>query len=170
MGLSGRQTRADTEVETMAADTHEEYEEIPSLPTPLSSTVIATGVTVSGTMKGEGVIQVEGTVEGEIDLKGAVIVTSTGRIKGPVTADVVRVAGCIEGTVIARDHMCLEKSGSLEGDVTTLSLVVEDGGRLNGRSSMLKSDRPQPVSSGSNNLQFGANYTAGEADAAGSEN
>lgn len=47
MGLFGRQTRADTEVETMAADTHEEYEEIPSLPTPLSSTVIATGVTVS---------------------------------------------------------------------------------------------------------------------------
>ena len=29
-----------------------------------------------------------------------------------------------------------EKTGSLEGDMTTPALVVEDGGRLNGRSTM----------------------------------
>lgn len=166
MGLFGRQTRSDTEVETMAADAQEEYDEIPSLPTPLSSTVIATGLTLSGTMKGEGVIQVEGTVEGEIDLKGAVIVTSTGLIKGPVTADVVRVAGCIEGTVMARDHICLEKTGSLEGDVTTQSLVVEDGGRLNGRSSMLKQERPVPA----NNVNYGAGRSSEEQETSGEDN
>ena len=144
MGLFGRPTRADEEVTAMPMDTPEQYEEVPGLPTPLSTTVIAAGVTLAGTLRGEGVVQVEGNVEGEIELKGAMIVTSTGRVKGPVMADVVQVAGHIEGGVLARDHMRLEKTGSLEGDVTTVSLVVEDGGRLNGRSSMLKPGNENP--------------------------
>lgn len=111
-------------------------EELPDLPEPPSSTVVASGTTIAGTMRGEGIIQVEGTVEGEIDLKGAVIVTPGGLVKGPVTADVIRVAGRIEGVVNARDHLFIEKTGSLQGDFTTVSLVVEDGGRLNGTASM----------------------------------
>ena len=150
-----KQAKADVDVEPVEIDTQEQYDELPSLPTPLSSTVIATGVTMSGTLRGEGVIQVEGIVEGEIDLKGAVIVTPTGHIKGPVAADTVHIAGCIMGDVMARDHMRLEKTGSLEGDVTTVSLVVEDGGHLNGRSNMLKGEKAPGAPA--NNLKFGSN-------------
>ena len=78
----------------------------------------------------------EGAVKGEINLKGAVIVTPTGVVKGPIMADVIQVAGCVEGNAVARDHVCLEKTGSLEGDMTTPSLEVEAGGQLNGRSTM----------------------------------
>ena len=151
-----KQAKADVDVEPVEIDTQEQYDELPSLPTPLSSTVIATGVTMSGTLRGEGVIQVEGIVEGEIDLEGAVIVTPTGHIKGPVAADTVHIAGCIMGDVMARDHMRLEKTGSLEGDVTTVSLVVEDGGHLNGRSNMLKGEKAPGAPA--NNLKFGSNY------------
>ena len=151
-----KQAKADVDVEPVEIDTQEQYDELPSLPTPLSSTVIATGVTMSGTLRGEGVIQVEGIVEGEIDLKGAVIVTPTGHIKGPVAADTVHIAGCIMGDVMARDHMRLEKTGSLEGDVTTVSLVVEDGGHLNGRSNMRKGEKAPGAPA--NNLKFGSNY------------
>jgi len=133
MGLFGRQAKAAADEELVQA---EYEEELPSLPEPPSSTVIAAGATVSGTLRGEGIIQVEGTVEGEIDLRGAVIVTPSGLVKGPVTADVLRIAGRIEGNVIANERVLLQKTGSLEGDMTTPSLEVEDGGRLNGRSTM----------------------------------
>lgn len=142
MGLFGRQSKQNDEVETVEAVLPEQYE-VPELPTPLSTTVIAKGVTMSGKLYGEGIIQVEGTVDGEIDLTGAVVVKETGLVKGPVTADTIRVAGCVEGVVTARDQMFLEKTGSLEGDVTTVSLVVEDGGHLNGRSNMLRQERGQ---------------------------
>jgi len=134
MALFGRK-REEEEDEILEAAVPVE-EQLPDLPEPPSSTVIASGATVAGTMKGEGIIRVEGTVEGEIDLKGAVIVTPGGLVKGPVTADVIRVAGRIEGAVSARDHLFIEKTGSLQGDFTTVSLVVEDGGRLNGAASM----------------------------------
>lgn len=145
MGLFGRTARADDEESLV----QEPYEDLPSLPEPPRSTMIAVGATVAGTLRGEGVIQVEGTVEGEIDLSGAVIVTPTGLVKGPVTADVIRIAGRVEGVVCAREKLLLQKSGSLEGDMTTPALEVEEGGRLNGRSTMPPSPQqgvPQPAS------------------------
>ena len=115
-------------------------EEPVSAPAPAraGSTVIAQGITFTGTLKGEGVVQVEGIVEGEFAMTGAVIVAESGLIRGPVAADVVRVAGRVEGNVNAREHMRLESSGSLDGDVKTASLVVEDGGVLNGRCTTVK--------------------------------
>ena len=162
MGLFGSRAKPEPESEQqMLPSQAEQYEDIPSLPTPRTSTVIAEGVTMAGKLYGEGVIQVEGAVEGEIDLKGAVIVTTTGCVHGPISADVIHVAGSVEGNVVARDHLRLEKSGTLEGDAETVSLVVEDGGRLNGRTTMMKQDgtpKPRPKE----DLQFGRNYKAEE--------
>lgn len=134
-----------------------------SLPPPqkVASTLITQGVTIKGTIHGEGVVQVEGVVEGEFDMVGAVIVADTGLVRGPITADVVRVAGKVEGNITAREHMRLEQSGTLIGDVATASLVVEDGGCLNGRSTMLKSPAPEPelqTVTVSGELQFGPDY------------
>ena len=134
-----------------------------SLPPPqkVSSTLITEGITLKGTVEGEGVVQVEGTVIGEFNMVGAIIVADTGLIKGPITADVVRIAGRVEGNITAREHMRLEHTGTLIGDVATASLVVEDGGCLNGRSTMMKAPEPEgelkdvgPVG----DLQFGPQY------------
>ena len=110
-------------------------------------------------IRGEGAVQVEGRVEGEIDLKGSLTVTTTGQIQGPVVADTIRVAGDVQGSVTAREHLCLERTGSIHGDISTASLVVENG-RLDGSSTMLTpppSPSPEPEIS-SSDLQFGENY------------
>ena len=134
-----------------------------SLPPPqkVSSTLITQGITIKGTVEGEGVVQVEGTVVGEFNMVGAIIVADSGLVKGPISADVVRVAGKVEGNVIAREHMRLEHTGTLIGDVSTASLVVEDGGCLNGRSTMMKppeSDADLKDVSPVGDLQFGPDY------------
>ena len=129
MGLFGRPARPEDE----EALVPEQYEDIPSLPETPSSTVVAAGATITGALRGDGIIQVEGTVEGEIDLRGSVMVDRTGQVKGPVTAEVIRVAGHFEGAVTARERLLLQRTGNVEGDVTTPALEVEEGGRLNGR-------------------------------------
>ena len=135
MALFGRK-HVEEEEDVLDTSASVSQEDLPDLPEPPSSTVVASGTSITGTMKGEGIIQVEGVVEGEIDLKGAVIVAPSGLVSGPVTADVIRIAGRVEGVVSARDHLFIEKTGSLQGDFTSVSLVVEDGGRLNGTASM----------------------------------
>ena len=164
MGFFGGQTKPDMKLDSqLVSEQEDQFEEVPALPKPQTNTVIAKDMILTGSLRGEGVVQVEGTVEGEADVKGAVIVAATGLFKGPISADVVRVAGCVEGSVTARDHMRLEKTGNLNGDVTTASLVVEDGGVLNGRSNMIKKEQP-PMDTGRplDSLQFGSNYHAGE--------
>ena len=163
MGFFGMQ-KIDSPAEVPAMP----QEEPVSAPAPVraGSTVIAQGITLTGTLRGEGVVQVEGVVEGEFDMTGAVIVAESGLIRGPVAADVVRVAGRVEGNIHAREHMRLESSGSLDGDVATASLVVEDGGVLNGRCTTVK---PQPALEpelsevrGPGTLEFGPEFELDE--------
>ena len=145
----------------LALEAERPQESLPS-PQKVSSTLITQGITLKGTVEGEGVVQVEGTVIGEFKMTGAIIVADSGLIRGPITADVVRVAGKVEGNVTAREHLRLESSGTLFGDVTTASLVVEDGGRLNGRSTMMQDPEPEEelrdVRPADKDLQFGPDY------------
>lgn len=156
MGFFSSVTRVEEKDEVLPV---QEEPELSAPPKPRTSTVITEGVTLTGRLCGEGSLQVEGTVEGEIELKGSVAVSVTGLVKGPIAADVVRVAGTVEGNISARDHLRLEKTGQIRGDVSTASLVVEDGGRLNGRSTMLEPGQPEPLPAGeAGELQFGPGY------------
>ena len=160
MGLFGGRKMEAEAPRMVTADLEEHAAETPSLPPKSrSNTVIAEGVTVSGTINGEGVVQVEGVVEGQVDLKGALIVTTTGTVKGPVHAETVHVAGTVKGDVRAKDRLRLEKTGNVEGDVSTVSLVIEEGGCLNGRATMSKDAAEQ---SGRKNKQNKPQETAEE--------
>ena len=135
MGFFGMQKVEQPQAEVPALP----KEEPASAPAPsrAGSTVIAQGITFTGTL-----------------------------IRGPVAADVVRVAGRVEGNVSAREHMRLESSGSLDGDVKTASLVVEDGGILNGRCTTVKPQTAlEPELSAvrsSQSLEFGPGFELDE--------
>lgn len=139
MGLFSGQYKAPQEQTQESAVQEPEQQEVFPEPSRLqSSTVIAVGITVSGDVHGSGTVQVEGTVEGRVKVAGTVTVTETGRIIGPVEAEAVYVAGRVEGNISATDHLRLERSGMIEGDVTSVSFVIEEGGCLNGRSTMMR--------------------------------
>lgn len=136
----------------------EPFDALPTLPKAQDNTVIAKGITFVGTIHGEGAVRVEGCLEGEVDLKGTLTVTTTGVVKGPITTDVVRVAGDITGSITARESLCLERTGCVHGDVATASLIVENG-RLDGSSTMLAPpERPAEPDLAVDDLQFGDNY------------
>lgn len=140
MGIFGGPSKSAGQTDAQSLqDGHEDsYNDIPELPEPRTDTVIAKDITVTGSLSGEGVVQIEGALEGEIKLKGYVIVTASGVIHGPIEADVIRIAGRVEGNVTALDHLQLERTGSIKGDVASVSFVIENGGRLNGRSTMIE--------------------------------
>lgn len=164
MGFFSSVSKLEDKTEVQPLLPPENEPELSGLPKPRASTVITEGVMLIGRLYGEGSLQVEGTVEGEIELEGSVSVSASGLVKGPVTADIVRVAGRVEGDISARDHLRLEKTGQVQGDVSTASLVVEDGGRLNGRSTMLEAAQQEPIASGTpgDELKFGPGYSLEE--------
>ena len=157
MGFFGGQSRPDpTAASSFENEAFEDaFDALPTLPKPQDNTIIAKGITFTGVIEGEGIVQVEGRLEGEIDLKGGVVVAAGGMVQGPITADAVRVAGDVQGSITAREHLCLERTGGIHGDVTTASLVVENG-RLDGSSTMLTPpERPYEPDVVSQDLRFG---------------
>jgi cytoskeletal protein CcmA (bactofilin family) len=174
MSFFGAQARQDLDTTPRAeeAEPVEELDELPVAPKRRTDTVIAQGVTLTGSLQGQGVVDVEGTVDGELNIDGAVCVTAAGLITGPVTADVIRISGRVVGPVNAREHLRLERSGSIEGDVNAASLVVEDGGRLNGRATMTQApakSTPSATNPPLGDLQFGPQFKLGEDDKLASE-
>lgn len=158
MGLFGAQPKPEPVTTTPFEE--EPFDELPPLPKANNNTIIAQGITFTGVIRGEGNVQIEGRLEGEIDLNGGVTIASSGEVKGPISADAVRVAGSVDGSITARDHLCLERTGAIHGDVATASLIVENG-RLDGSSTMLPS--AQPVRSREpdisvQDLQFGPDF------------
>ena len=158
MGLFSTQSKLDPREGTDFAEDLFEEDAFDAVSQQKAGTVIAQGMTFTGTVRGEGDVQIDGRLEGEVDLKGALTVSVGGEVCGPVSADVVQVAGVIQGEITARESLCLERTGCVHGDVATASPIVENG-RLDGSSTMLTApERPKEPDLSVDALPFGENY------------
>jgi cytoskeletal protein CcmA (bactofilin family) len=87
---------------------------------------------VHGDIDTNGVIKIEGTVEGTIRGARQVLVGRQGEVKGDVSAREVVVGGRIDGTVTASERVEIQGTSAVSGDIYTKSIVVLEGGRING--------------------------------------
>ncbi len=85
-----------------------------------------------GTLNVQGSLRVDGTLEGSVDNARHVIVGDGGKIVGDVTAQIVVCGGAIEGNVCAEMLEVLSKA-SILGDIRAKKMIVEEGGRIDGR-------------------------------------
>ena len=78
-------------------------------------------------------IRIDGTVGGDIDVDGVLIISESGHVDGNVNANFVRVAGRVTGNVNCRNALHLAATADVMGDVRTASLIIDDGAILLGR-------------------------------------
>jgi cytoskeletal protein CcmA (bactofilin family) len=101
-------------------------------PAEAALSIIAFGMKVHGDIDTNGVIKIEGSVEGTIRGARQVLVGRQGEIKGDVNAREVVVGGRIEGTITASERVEIQGTSGVSGDIYTKSIVVLEGGRING--------------------------------------
>ncbi len=94
-----------------------------------------------GTLNVQGSLRVDGTLEGTVDNARHVIVGDGGKIVGDVTAEIVVCGGEIEGNVCTSMLEVLGKS-SIKGDIRAKKMIVEEGGRIDGRCTIGDEDAP----------------------------
>ncbi|MEA1961550.1 MAG: polymer-forming cytoskeletal protein [Bacillota bacterium] len=99
---------------------------------------IAEGVEIQGKMHSNGSLRIDGTVDGEIDVKGELFVGNTGKIKGEVKVDNVTMAGKLEGNLAATGKIEITSTGQVFGDIRCSVITIDEGGILEGTSSMAK--------------------------------
>jgi cytoskeletal protein CcmA (bactofilin family) len=99
-------------------------------------TVIGANTSIVGTLKSDGNIRIDGTVEGDIEVLGNLIVGETGRVIATLKAQNVHVSGAVKGEIIAVEQLEISPTGKVWGDITTAALHIEPGGLFRGQSAM----------------------------------
>jgi len=91
---------------------------------------------VRGDLAAEGAFRIDGTLEGSVESRAAIVVGESGVVHGNVSAKEVVVAGQVYGNVSCTGHLEILAKGKVEGDIAAQSMRIETGGVFRGTSHM----------------------------------
>ena len=95
-------------------------------------TVIAKGLKIVGSVTAEGLIEINGQVDGEIHCT-SLNISRGAHVSGTITADRIVVDGQVEGP-IQGGEVILKSQAHVVGDIHSRSLAIEGGAHFDGRS------------------------------------
>ena len=98
--------------------------------------VLGQSLVIRGDLAANGGFRIDGTVEGNVDSKAAIVVGESGVVRGDVTGTDIVVAGQIMGNVTCTGHLEILAKGRIEGDIDAKSVRIETGGVFRGVSRM----------------------------------
>jgi cytoskeletal protein CcmA (bactofilin family) len=102
-------------------------------PTERVTSVLGPGIIWKGNLSGSGGVRIEGAFEGEIALRGLLVIGASGRVTCPhLRANVVIVAGAVRGNITA-EKVEIRSTGRVWGDVVTAAFATEEGAFLRGQ-------------------------------------
>jgi cytoskeletal protein CcmA (bactofilin family) len=103
---------------------------------PAGLTIIAVGTTIVGDLSSEGVVKVEGVVEGTVRAGTQLLITPGAMIRGDVYAAEIVAGGEVRGSVTAEERVEIQPGAVIDGDIRAPRLHIADGGRVNGQITM----------------------------------
>lgn len=118
------------------------------LPNPDDAdTVVGRNTVLEGRVLGQGGMRIDGTVKGEVECRGTVIVGVGGRVEANITAQSAIIGGEVIGNIAVEGRLELVGKGKVRGDVSASQLVVEEGVSLEGSCHMLTHKPTEPLNS-----------------------
>lgn len=97
-----------------------------------ASSSIGPGSFVRGSIRGEGDLEVEGRVEGSIEIDGELVIAESALIKSDVHGRSVVVRGAVAGNVSATESIVLEAGARVVGDLSAPRIGIRPGGLVKG--------------------------------------
>lgn len=95
-------------------------------------TIIEEGLKITGSVTAEGLVEINGCIEGDVHC-GSLIISTEAAISGGVEADKVLVDGRVEGS-IRGSEVVLKSHAHVVGDIHHQLLSIEPGAYFEGRS------------------------------------
>lgn len=107
---------------------------------PAAINLISNGTEISGDIKSGGDIRIDGSLTGNLNTKGKVVIGVTGRVNGEVICKNSEVSGCVEGKITVSQLLILKASSRILGDIATVKLSIEPGAKFSGNCKMSDSE------------------------------
>lgn len=97
------------------------------------SSIIGSDMVVEGNIKAKEAVRVEGSVTGDVETEGALIISSTGKVRGNVKGSNIVIGGSLEGDLTSSGRTEVASTGKVIGNIRTKSLVVDENAVFQGQ-------------------------------------
>ncbi len=101
-------------------------------------TVIGKNTTLTGDIKCNGSLRIDGLVTGDINADGNMLIGKDGSVKGNIQATNIHLAGTVEGNIKAFGILRIMSTTKLLGDVQVKSFVADEGAVFQGNCQMIE--------------------------------
>lgn len=100
------------------------------------TSVLGEGISWRGKISGRGGVRIEGAFDGEISVRGLVVIAERGRVTSEhIRAETIIIAGSVKGDITAQ-KVEIARTGRVWGGVVTSSFVTDEGAFLKGQITM----------------------------------
>ena len=97
---------------------------------------IKKGTKIQGNLSSESDVRIDGTIEGNLNVKGKVIIGHTGEIIGDIACAICEISGKVKGKLSIDGSLTLKSSANFTGEMATKKLIIEPGAVFNGSCKM----------------------------------
>ena len=95
---------------------------------------------LKGTLKAKTDIRIDGSVEGNVETTGKVILGKEAKVLGEVSCANAEIEGLFKGKIMVSGILSLKTNSNVEGEVLTQKLIVEAGATFNAQCKMQSSE------------------------------
>lgn len=95
---------------------------------------------LKGTLKAKTDIRIDGSVEGNVETTGKVILGKEAKVLGEVSCANAEIEGLFKGKLMVSGILSLKTNSNVEGEVLTQKLIVEAGATFNAQCKMQSSE------------------------------
>ncbi len=96
------------------------------------TTVIGRGTHVRARVTGEGDLDIQGRVDGEVSVTGEVTIATGALVAANVSGKRITVHGAVKGDLIAEEAVHLEDGARVVGDIRAARIAIAPGALLKG--------------------------------------
>lgn len=108
--------------------------------------LISNGTEITGDVKSNGDIRIDGLLTGNLTTKGKVVIGPTGKVKGEVYCKNSEVSGAVDGRICVSQLLTLKTDSKITGDIITFKLSIEPGAKFTGNCKMSESENNEGTS------------------------
>ena len=102
----------------------------------VSINLIGNGTNITGNIKSNGDIRIDGTLKGNLSISGKLVVGPSGNIEGNVVCQNADISGEINGKLSVSELLSLKASAKILGDIITGKISIEPNATFTGTCNM----------------------------------
>ncbi|MCK4352451.1 polymer-forming cytoskeletal protein [candidate division WOR-3 bacterium] len=89
--------------------------------------IIGKGTYITGKIKVEGSIRIDGVIKGNAEITDSIIIGKSGTVHGDIHTKDALIGGKIEGNIFATGKLEFQSGSKLKGDMKCKQLTIEEG-------------------------------------------